>query len=377
MKLIRKGIYAYESGKPKKLVSLYISYKDELGRAKKEKVDTLLPDEATLLLIERKAEIARKKANTATEKIDFRMGRATLNQVAKNFFATRTTANNLKDRQRYDKYIKPIFGDKQVAKVTVDAVETWRDTLTTTKKVNGKTVNVILTNKTKNDILSLLKMLLPTVHRVKKVEKLTIDKNKQKGRVLKDTELAQFFDALQDDSQLNLFVKLCYYTGARPQSILELTPNHFEELEEGATVHIKSMKGADSYDVPIKVDLMDIVDEWIEANHLDDNDALFFGQQSVDRGIHTKAKPVEYCVLSQKIRAVCDPIFNLTRRGKLITDKTKRVSTYTLRRTAATNIAKKVSLVAAQKFLNHQDPKTTMKYIGLDTEDVRGAINVL
>ena len=370
MKLIRKGVYGYYSGKPKKLKTLYISYKDEFGKAKKERVDTLDAEIASALCAARKVEITAKKKKVTETDMALRTGNATLDQIAETFFSSRATANNKKDQQRYENHIKPVFGKKVPAKVTESAVKKWRD-------------SIELASKTKNDIVSILKMLLPEGHAVKDLEKLSIDKNAQKGRVMKESELEQFFYAVKDNAQLNLFSRLCYYTGARPQAILELTPNNFHDTEDGMTVEIKSMKGADSYNAPIEDDLMDLVDKWIEDNHLDDDDALFFGQQSIERatGIKEKAKakekPVEYCVISKRIKDVCDPLFNLTRRGKSITDKTKRVSIYTLRRTAATNIAKKVSLVAAQKFLNHQDPKTTMKYIGLDNADVRAAVGVL
>ncbi len=360
MKRIATGIYSY--GRP--TTALYISYKDELGKAVKKKIDTLLPDEAKVILAEVKAGVKRAKLKAKDADVDMRMGRQTLDQAADIFFADRETANNKKDKQRYFNHISPTFGDKQTSRLTVKAIGKWRGDLA-------------LGNKTRNDVVAILKMLLPKDHKVQGVEKLDVDANKQKGRVLKDNELQALFGAVEELPQLNLFIKLCYYSGARPIAILELTPNHFKELENGVVIEIKAMKEADSYEAPITDDLMDLVDEWIEANDLDDEDALFFGEQNIYRKRFGKNKVVEYSVMSKRVKDICDPLFNQTRRGKTITDKTKRVSIYTLRRTAATNIAKKVSLVDAQKFLNHKDPKTTMKYIGLDGDDVRKAMGVL
>ncbi len=360
MKRISTGIYSY--GSP--VSALYISYKDAGNKAVKRKLDTLIAGEARVILAEVKASVKREKLKARNDDVDRRTGKQTVEQSADIFFKDRETSNNKKDQQRYKLHILPTFGEKQTSRLTVKSIEEWRATLD-------------LGNKTKNDVVALLKMLLPKDHPVQEVEKLTVDANRQKGRVLKDDELLQLFDAMQDTPQLNLFIRLCYYSGARPIAILELTPNHFIENDVGVVIDIKAMKDADSYQAPITDELMDLVDEWIESNNLDDDDALFFGEQNIHRKRFGKDKVVDYSVMSKRVKDICDPLFNLTRRGKIITDKTKRVSIYTLRRTAATNIAKKVSLVDAQKFLNHKDPKTTMKYIGLDGDDVRAAMGVL
>ncbi len=360
MKRIATGIYSY--GTPR--TALYISYKDADNRAVKKKIDTLIVNEAKVLLAEIKAAVKREKLKAKDADIDRRTGRQTVEQSADIFFKNRNTSNNKKDHQRYKLHISPTFGEKQISSLTVNSVKEWRSTLG-------------IGNKTINDVVALLKMLLPKDHDVQEVEKLTVDANKQKGRVLKDEELQTLFDAVADTPQLNLFLRLCYYSGARPIAILELTPNHFVENEDGVVIEIKAMKDADSYDAPISDELMDLVDEWIETNGLDDNDALFFGEQNLLGKKFGKEKVVDYSVMSKRVKDICDPLFNQTRRGKTITDKTKRVSIYTLRRTAATNIAKRVSLVDAQKFLNHKDPKTTMKYIVLGKDDVRAAMDIL
>ncbi len=351
---LRIGIYGYYTMKPKRLHSLYLSYKDENNKAVKKRIDTLDTDKADSQLAQVKADIKKLKLKKKDSSIDIRTGKATLDQIAEDFFDNRKTSNNKKDKQRYENHIKDTFGSSQINQIDKDKVETWRDALD-------------LGDKTKNDCVAILKMLLPKGH-LDSLDKVKVDKNKQKGRVLKDDELETMFEAVQDRPQIALFLHLCYYTGVRPQAILELTPNHFND--DG--VEVKAMKGADSYTMPIKDDLFNMIDDWIELHQLDDDDCLFFPMHSMKKSDH-----MCYATISKITRNIFDPLFNLTRRRKPITDKTKRISIYSLRRTAATNMAKRVSLVAAQKFLNHSDVKTTMKYIGLDHDDMKGAIDAL
>jgi len=49
-------------------------------------------------------------------------------------------------------------------------------------------------------------------------------------------------------------------------------------------------------------------------------------------------------------------------------DLAYRVSVYTMRRTAATNVYKKLGIVHAKRFLNHTEIDTTMKYLNIDDD---------
>lgn len=68
-----------------------------------------------------------------------------------------------------------------------------------------------------------------------------------------------------------------------------------------------------------------------------------------------------------KIRRATKKIFDKHFNQNIGTyDLAYRVSVYTMRRTAATNIYKKFGIVHAKRFLNHTEIDTTMKYLNID-----------
>ena len=87
-----------------------------------------------------------------------------------------------------------------------------------------------------------------------------------------------------------------------------------------------------------------------------------------------KSKSVNYSGYRRALQKIYDPVFNV---GIDSYDVLYKITTYSLRRTSATKVYKAQGIIAAQKFLNHTDIKTTMKYLNISDEEVDNAVDIL
>lgn len=78
-----------------------------------------------------------------------------------------------------------------------------------------------------------------------------------------------------------------------------------------------------------------------------------------------KNRSTRYQKYAEQLRKIFDRHFN---QNIGAFDLAYRVSVYTMRRTAATNVYKKLGIVHAKRFLNHTEISTTMKYLNIDDD---------
>ena len=394
-----RGISEYYRDKDpdKRTISYYIDYRDIDGAPKKEKTDAKDRDEALLILKSRNTEIARVKDQIdrgealLEQKILNRT--LTLDELALMFHAQRNNKNAKEDEKKYHNHISPVLGTMKIAKIGREQIFMLKEALETKENDRYKVVknyesgtkeSVLetykLSPKTVRDIIEYLRVIFnwaiaenfllknPVV--IKKIVNQTEDT--EPGRVMTDEELETLWNLneLKMNDRLYLFLKTCYFTGARPAGVIEIQVKHINFAAK--KIKIRAMKGGKSYEAPASNELLSLFESWIKKHDLKHDNFIFYPIQSYMRA-NTKVekeafknKHANYSGYQRALREIFDPVFNI---GIDPYDRMYRVTVYTMKRTAGTKIYKAHGIIHAMKFLNHTDVKTTMKYLNI-TDDI-------
>ncbi|WP_281046545.1 tyrosine-type recombinase/integrase [Sulfurimonas autotrophica] len=190
-----------------------------------------------------------------------------------------------------------------------------------------------------------------------------MEQNTEPGKVLTNEELELMFNTfkngdydleIQPRPTLYLFSKILYFTGARPSGVIDIQVKHCNFDENKIT--IKAMKKGKSYQAQVRLELMELIKEWISEHSLGFNDYIFYPQQTFIRTGKGKDKATAYSGYRKQGQQVFNKIFNV---GIPNTELMHRVSFYSLRRTAGTKVYKAKGIMHAMLFLNHTSVKTT------------------
>jgi len=393
------GISEYYRDKDpdKRTIAYYIDYRDIDGKRKKSKSTALDKDSALAELRGKNAEVAKVK-----EQID--KGEAyleqkvinktlTLDELAEIFHDQRTNVQAQSDKQKYHTHISPTLGKKRIARIDTKQIQELKKILDDKKITRNKVIKdhnndtkksitekVNLSPTTVKDIIEYLRVIFnwardenyydknnPVV--VKKIANQT--EESEPGRVLTDVELEKLWslDELTINERLFLFLKTCYFTGARPTGVINIQVKHINYNTK--KIKLMAMKKGKSYEATVSDELLDLLKEWIRKHALKHDNYIFYPIQSYIRA-KTKAekeafknKHANYAGYQRVLRNIFDPVFN---DGIDSYDRMYRVTVYTMRRTAGTKIYKKYGIVHAKKFLNHTDIKTTMHYLNVEDD---------
>lgn len=392
------GISEYYRDKDpdKKTIAYYIDFRDIDGKRKKVKTNSLNKEEALAELRNKNAEVAKVK-----EEID--KGEAyleqkiinktlTLDELAKIFHDQRTNIQAKQDEKKYHSHISPTLGKKKISRIDTKQIQDLKKILDEKKVTRNKVVknyengtkksiteNVNLSYATVKDIIEYLRVIFnwaisegyvsknPVI--VSKIANQTEDT--EPGRVLTDAELDKLWnlDELIINDRLYLFLKACYFTGARPTGVINIQVKHINF--DTKKIKIMAMKKGKSYEATVNDELLDLLKVWIKKHNLTHNNFIFYPIQSYIRA-KTKAekeafknKHANYAGYQRVLRNIFDPVFN---DGIDSYDRMYRVTVYTMRRTSGTKIYKKYGIVHAKKFLNHTDIKTTMHYLNVEDD---------
>lgn len=391
------GIYEYfkNSDGDKKTTAYYIAYRDIDDKVKKIRCDAKDKDEALKMLNAKKSELTqdRKEIQRDDTKLQQKVlnNSMTLDDVAKIFHSQRTNKDALQERQKFENHIQPFLGKKKISKINTKMLQEFQKylsskTVSRYKRIMGddgkyKTIEekIKLSPRTIKHILEYLRVIFnwsieeghiktnPMV--IKKIVNQVEDS--EPGRVLLDKELDALWelDELKMNDRLYLFLKACYFTGARPAGIIDLQVKHINFATK--EIKIKAMKKGKSYQAKASEELLGLLKRWIAKYSLTHDNYIFFPIQSYLRAAtdeekqQAKNKSANYSGYRRLLQKIFDPVFNI---GIDPYDRMYRVNVYTMRRTSGTKIYKKYGIVHAKKFLNHTDIKTTMHYLNIEDD---------
>jgi integrase len=374
------SIYEYykNSDKDKKTVAYYIMYRDIGTTPKKVKCDALTKDEALKILNDKKAEIAKNKqeiekdASLLHQKV--MNSNLSLEDVANLYFPTKTIKTTKMISSAYYRQVNPIIGKIKISKIKTKDIKNLSDTLLATKSRQGTLLNQRTVKKLISNLRALFNWAIkegyvdsnPVV--IKDVIKVD---NNEAGRVLSDSELEKLWnlDEFVVKPRLLLFLKACYHTGARPSGVMTIQVKHINFDKK--TVHIRAMKQGKPYDARVSQELLDMLKEWIDKHELVHDNYIFFPTQLYKRAKTDEEREsiknthTRYQGYAEHFRNIFDKYFN---QNIGAFDAAYRVTVYTMRRTAATNVYKKFGIVHAKRFLNHTEIDTTMKYLNIEDD---------
>ena len=383
------SIYEYykNTDPDKRTVAYYIMYRDIDNTPKKVKCEALNRDDALKILNDKKAEVAKEKAEI--EKDDSLLARKlmnnnlTLEDVAKIYFPTKTAKTTKVIESTFYRHVNPKLGKIKISKIKTSDIKKLSEELKKTPALRGaqqkaKSDATPLNPRTVKKIISNLRALFNWAIKEGYIDKnpavvgeiIKTDKN-EAGRVLSDEELEKLWnlDELQVKPRLLLFLKACYHTGARPSAVMTIQVKHINF--ENKTVHIRAMKQGKPYDVKVGDELLTMFKEWISEHDLVHDNFIFFPIQLYRKATTEEEKQAmknrhtRYQGYAEHFRAIFDKHFN---QNISPYDSAYRVTVYTMRRTAATKVYKKFGIVHAKKFLNHTEIDTTMKYLNIDDD---------
>lgn len=380
------GITEYYNPKSndKETRALYISYRNEYGEAVKKKLGTLDKNEALNQLNAIKSDITKVKRRLTSTEMALRKAsiqqRLTLYQVSKLYFEQRTAKWNLDDKNRFNKRVLPILGDKLAAKIDIEDI----------KVLQEKLISMKYAPKTINETINSLRALYNVAVKKKWVDYNPIDideikrleENTEPGRILTDSELDRMFYVFKHGDEdldiaprdkLYFFAKLLYYTGARPDAIMDIQVQHCDVHQN--RIHLKAMKKGNSYQQPINGTVMILIQDWIKKHDLKHGDYLFYPEQTFLRSNNPqfKRQSANYSGIKRAGKKVFDKLFNVGIPSSAIMD---RVTFYSLRRTSGTKIYKAKGIMQAMLFLNHTNVTTTQKYLNVKS-DINDIVDVL
>jgi len=383
------SIYEYykNSDVDKRTVSYYIMYRDIDNIPKKVKCDATNKDEALKILNDKKAQLTKDRAEI--EKDDSLLARKIMNNnlkledIAKIYFPTKTAKTIKMIESAFNRHVKPTLGEIKISKIKTEDIKQLSEELKRTPALRGvqkkaKPDADPLNPRTVKKIISNLRAMFNWAIKEGYVDKnpvivadiIKTDKN-EAGRVLSDVELEKLWklDEFQTKPRLLLFLKACYHTGARPAAVMTIQVKHINF--ENKTVHIRAMKQGKPYDARVSDELLNMFNEWISKHSLVHDNYIFFPMQLYKRAITEAEKMAiknthtRYQGYAEHFRAIFDKYFN---QNVGTYDSAYRVTVYTMRRTAATNVYKKFGIVHAKRFLNHTEIDTTMKYLNIDDD---------
>lgn len=380
------GIYEYyRSNDPdKKTVAYYISYRDETGKATgKVKTEAISKEDALQILNSKKGESvkARKIKTSEKETLQNRVKNDALifDEMAALYYSERTAKNNHRDKRRYQNHLSPLIGKKKVSKFnTSDVIKLQKDLLGKKITKPGEDDGRTLSPKTVDNIIDQLKAMFNEGMRDKNgwcshnpaadkdVKKITQDEDKARLRIFTDEELGELFELAKTNPRMYLFFQVMYYTAARPEAIISLQVKDINFSQN--KIHLKAMKKAKAYSVPMADAIIPILKEWIKEHDLKYSHFIFYPMQTGD-----KTKPAIYENFRRSSRALMES-FN---EDVPVTDRKNRATLYTLRHTAATKLVRKLGIKVAKEYLNHSDLKVTEIYTKVGDTELQEAANAL
>jgi len=380
------GIYEYykTSDHDKTVTAYYVAVRGIDDKVRKIKTDAKTKDEALDMLNKLKSENRSIKLDIQKEESSLNrrinQGELTFDDMAKMYYSTRTTKNNIKDTAKYKNHISPLIGSKKVSKFTTENVLVLQTTLLNKIISNNKGEKErTMSPKTVDTIIEQLSAMYNEGLRDKNrwcnhnpvadkdIKKLTKADDKSRLRIFSDDELVKLFDNAEAHPRMYLLMKLLYHTAGRPEAIIELQVKNIDFIHK--KVHLKAMKGAPAYNVPMVESVEKLIVAWIYEHKLEREHYIFYPIQTGD-----KTKPAIYENFRRSSKKIIDIEFN---DGIASYDRKYRATLYTLRHTSATKLVEKLGIKLAKEYLNHADIKTTEIYAKVKDIQMREAAYVL
>jgi integrase len=277
----------------------------------------------------------------------------TFNEVAEQYFNSSQARNKSNRRYKlmYQKHIKDILGNK-----TLDELES-----SLIYKLQSNKKDAGLSDSTINIIVKLVKRIVGfaikeemiAFNPFKNIQLLKV--NNSRLRYLTTDEINKLYELIDNDTELELFVRLALGTGARANSVLSIT-------KKDINIELKS------------VTLQDFKRNNTYIGYLNDKTYKIVIDHIKNISLNSLLIKQSY----QNIYLKLSKMFNIFNSELDKSDRANRVVIHTLRHTFASHLAiAGVPIQKIQKLMNHKDIKQTMKYAKLMPDSGRSDVENL
>ncbi len=284
-----------------------------------------------------------------------------VNDIAKEYFAYRelhTSPRSAKNEQyRYNAHIKELFGNMDISRVSISALEKLQKEKSTT-----------LAPKSINHIFSLLGAIYNHAinkgtykggNPIVKLKKLRIDNKRE--RYLNTEEIKSLIDEVRHNELLYIFCLLALSTGGRATTIINIQKKHIDIFSR--TITLTDFKNGTTYKGFITQEIANILVPKLEL--LGVNDYI----------LQINNKQVSISQIQKRMKPILDDLFN---QGLETSDAKNRVVIHTLRHSFASNLAiKGTPIYTIQKLMNHKDINMTLRYAKLAPDSGKDMIDVV
>jgi integrase len=281
--------------------------------------------------------IAKKKKKDIT----------TLDDLADIYFKDKELHSKTATRRlgKYKLHIGSRIGNKDINLIKDQDIDNIQKELLKEKKANATINNVVaLTSTIINHAIK--KGIYTGSNPITKVQSLKEDNHRE--RFLNIDECKQLIEAVSDDIELSLFVKLSLSTGGRLETILHIQKKDIDFTHN--SINLKDLKNDNTYKGFIDDELKEILKHY--SNCINSNDNIV---------------PSSSSTISRKLSTVLNKLFN---QGLETTDRKNRVVIHTLRHTFASLLAiNETPILTIKKLMNHRDIKQTMRYAKLSPDN--------
>lgn len=335
--------------------SFYITYKDENNKKVWLKIGKFSEGIREQFCNVKRNEIITKLRLGETVKLKHaKKDKTTISALATEYFEymlKHSRKNGIKEQQRYDNHIKPVFENLAVCDINqkfIDQFQTEKQKSYAPKTVNNMTdlLGTIIEYGIKQGTV---KELNP----VRQIKRFNVDNERE--RYLSETEIGKLLtDTKTDHYELYAFCLLALTTGARVETLHALREYDFDFGTR--TVNLKDFKNNSTYKGFLTDKAVEAVRQQIKANK---SDIIFTsGMSTIQRKISAHLEQ-----FNKKIKA---------------NDRKNRVVLHTLRHTFASHLAiKGTPIFTIQKLMNHSDIKMTMRYAKLAPDSGREFVEKL
>ena len=348
-------------------------YTDESGVVRRVSTKTTNRSAAEKILARYEAEIDRVKSGVVTreelEKVQIKT--MTLDEALKRFRAKMIVSGNTSKHinltlQRVSHFFHET-GIDSFAKIRHETAEHWIANEVQKKTITPSSINHYLT-ATKSFVKYLVDIELLPNDPLKSIQKLNESIGQRKNRrAMTAEEVESFLRAAETrkcrtkgkaDERL-LVYRLLLGTGLRSTELSLLTPSQIDFERCRLTIEAAKTKNKRAEVLPIRVDLVQSVKEWIKTHGIQPHERVFrFDMHSIRRSLYRDLKAA-----------------GIERVGS----DGRSIDVHSLRKTFGTMLARAgVPLTTVQRLMRHSTPLLTAKlYVDVDPIDMAQALDKL
>ena len=334
------------NNKPDKVY--YIRYKNKDNKTVEQKIGKYSEGVREAYCTQIRNEIITKQRNGEEPPVIAKKKKIkilSIQEIFDEYFSLRKESSSKNsDESNFKNYILPFFKDIDFVNITKEDIQKFTILL---KKTKTKQKNRQISNKTINNILNFLKVLIKYAFKNDYIKNdfskyiILLDIDNERERFLTKEEIITLYENSKDDETLYLLFNLALKTGGRLETLLNIQKKDIDFSHNLLT--LKDFKNNSTYKAFLTDDLKILLEKRVVNLKL--NDQLF------------PSNP------ERRLRKLLNELFN---EEINFDDRKNKIVFHSLRHTFASHLAIiGTPIFTIQKLMNHKDIRMTLRYAKL------------